>query len=408
MLFRNYTICYEIIRSLTNSNKVPIIPSLGLKIRWISSLKVVWKKDTRLDEAIEQDKRYKLCARVVKEVLNEPGQVIPLRYLEKRRERLRLTFKAKSFVEMNPSLFEIYYDRIKPKSEPVQFLRPTPRLRAFLDEEQRIYAENEPLIVSKLCRLLMMAKDKVISADKLVHVKRDFGFPNDFLVKLIQKYPNYFRLTGLPEEGQSFLELVDWNPDFAKSTIERRAEEETLKTGVRVRPNFDVKLPSGFFLRKEMKEWTRDWLEQDYISPYEDASHLDQASKEMEKRTVGVVHELLSLSLLKRVPVPILGKFCDEFRFSNAFSSVFTRHSGIFYLSLKGGIKTAVLREAYKDDQLGERDPLLAIKDKFLSLLEEGWQERKDKLKLQREQVQRDREILLASKSKEPEERLCD
>ncbi|KAG2252600.1 hypothetical protein Bca52824_082736 [Brassica carinata] len=105
--------------------------------RWISSLKVVWKKDTKLDEAIEQDKRYNLCARVVKEVLNEPRQVILLRYLEKRRERLRLNFKAKSFVEMNPSLFEIYHDRIKPKSDPVQFIRPAQRLRAFLDEEER-------------------------------------------------------------------------------------------------------------------------------------------------------------------------------------------------------------------------------------------------------------------------------
>ncbi|VVB06691.1 unnamed protein product [Arabis nemorensis] len=409
MVFRNFTISYEIIKSLRNSKKsLQLNPNLGHQIRSISSLKVVWKKDRKLDEAIEQDKRYKLCARVVKEVLNEPGQVIPLRYLEKRRERLRLTFKAKTFVEMNPFLFEIYYDRIKPKSDLVQFVRPTTRLRAFLDEEQRIYAENEPLIVSKLCKLLMMAKDKVINADKLVHAKREFGFPNDFLVKLVRKYPNYFRLNGLPEEGQSFLELVDWNPEFAKSTIELRAEEETRKTGVRIRPNFDVKLPSGFFLRNEMREWTRDWLEQDYISPYEDVSHLDQASKEMEKRTVGVLHELLSLSLLKRVPVPILGKFCDEFRFSNAFSSVFTRHSGIFYLSLKGGIKTAVLREAYKDEQLIDRDPLLDIKDKFLRLLEEGWQERKDRLKKQREDVQKDREMLLAAKSEEPEERLCD
>ncbi|CAN7085758.1 unnamed protein product [Brassica oleracea var. botrytis] len=117
------------------------------------------------------------------------------------------------------------------------------------------------------------------------------------------------------EGGKSFLELVDW-------------KEETVRTGVPVRLNLDVKLP--------------DWLEGDYISPYEDVSRLDQASKEMEKRTVGVFHELLSLSLLKRVPVPILGKFCNEFRFSNAFSSVFTRHSGIFYLSLKGGIERSL------------------------------------------------------------------
>ncbi|MCI13829.1 protein ROOT PRIMORDIUM DEFECTIVE 1-like, partial [Trifolium medium] len=64
--------------------------NLHIHTRSISSLKVVWRKDPLLDQAIEHDKRFKQCARVVKEVLNEPGQVIPLRYLEKRRERMRL------------------------------------------------------------------------------------------------------------------------------------------------------------------------------------------------------------------------------------------------------------------------------------------------------------------------------
>ncbi|KAM5563782.1 protein WHAT'S THIS FACTOR 1 [Rosa sericea] len=362
-------------------------PEIHLQIKPISSLKVVWRKDSKLDQTIENDKPYKLCARVVKEVLNEPGQKIPLRYLEKRRERLRLRTKATTFIGKNPGLFEVYYDRIKPKTEKVQFLRVSDRLREFLEEEKRINVENEGLIVSKLCKLLMMAKNKVVSADKLVDVKREFGFPNDFMVNLVPKYSQYFRLVGGSGEGKSFLELVDWNPEFAKSVIERRAEEESCLTGIRVRPNFDYKLPQGFVLKKEMREWVRDWMEMDYISPYEDVSKLDQASPEMEKRTVGVFHELLSLSLLKRMPVPILGKFCDEYRFSNAFPNVFTRHSGLFYVSQKGGIKTAVLREAYKDDQLIDRDPLLQIKDKFVKLLEEGWRESTQQLRLQREEV---------------------
>ncbi|CAI0395322.1 unnamed protein product [Linum tenue] len=354
----------------------------------------MWRKDPKLDEAIERDKRYKLCARVVREVLNEPGQAIPLSYLERRRERLHLMDKIKTFLRRNPLLFDTCYDRIKPKSEPVLFVRPSHRLRNFLQEEKRIQLENEELLVAKLCKLLMMAKDKVISADKLVHVKREFGFPNDFMVSLVDKYPNYFRLTGFPGEGQSFLELVDWNPEFAKSVIERRAEEESRLTGIRVRPNFNYKLPPGFFLRKEMREWVRDWLELEYVSPYADASHLEQSSPEMEKRSVGVFHELLSLSLFKRVPVAILGKFCEEYRFSNAFSSVFTRHSGIFYMSLKGGIKTAMLREAYKGSELIDRDPLLEIKDKFVELLEKGWQERAEQLRLQREAVKKDPEMV--------------
>lgn len=232
-----------------------------------------------------------------------------------------------------------------------------------------------------------MSKNKVVSADKLLHVKREFGFPDDFLVDLVPRYSNYFRLIGFPGEGKSFLELVSWEPNFAKSVIEQRAEEESERIGIRVRPNFRVELPRGFVLKKEMREWVRDWMELDYVSPYEDVSHLEQNSREMEKRMVGVFHELLSLSLYKRVPVPILGKFCDEYRFSNAFSSVFTRHSGIFYMSLKGGIETAVLREAYDGDKLVDLDPLLEIKDKFVELLEEGWRQRAEQLRLKQEKI---------------------
>lgn len=390
MLFKTYSIYTTRTKHLLHRKSL-INPAFNLHTRPISSLKVVWRRDPQLDHAIERDKPYKICSKVVKEVLNEPGQVIPLRYLENRRERLRLNVRISTFLNKNPALFDVYHDRIKPKSEPVRFVRVSHRLRNFLEEEKRIVLENEGWIVSKLCKLLMMAKDKVLSVDKLVHVKREFGFPNDFLVNLVPNYPNYFRLIGPPEEGKSFLELVEWNPEFAKSVIEQRAEDEFRLTGIRVRPNFYYKLPPGFFLRKEMREWIRDWLELDYISPYVDVSHLDQASQEMEKRTVGVFHELLSLSLFKRIPVPILGKFSDEYRFSNAFSSVFTRHSGIFYMSLKGGIKTAMLREAYKDGELIQRDPLLEIKDKFVQLLEEGWQQRQEELRSQREEVKKNR-----------------
>lgn len=363
----------------------------------ISSIKVVWRKDTKLDQAIENDKPWKLCARVVKEVLNEPGQVIPLRYLEKRRGRLRLPITIKTFISRNPGLFDTYMDRIRPKSDPVPFVRPSNRLNQFLEEEKRIYLKNEPLVVSKLCRLLMMSKHRVLSADKLEEVKREFGFPNDFLLNLVPKYPEYFRLVGAPGEGKCYLELVSWNPDYAKSVIELRAEEESRLTGIKIRPCFNWKLPPGFYIKKEMKEWVRDWLEMPYISPYHDVSHLEQSSREMEKRNVGVFHELLSLSIYKRVPVPILGKFCEDCRFSNSFSSVFTRHSGIFYMSLKGGIETAILREAYKGEELIDLDPLIQIKDKFVELLAEGHRQRREQMKLKRKMIEEDMQLMAAT-----------
>ncbi|GMH07987.1 hypothetical protein Nepgr_009827 [Nepenthes gracilis] len=368
---------YPSISSISKSG-VRILLQFQLE-KSISSLKVIWRKDRNLDRAIVKDNKWRLCARVVKEVLNEPGQTIPLRYLEKRRERLKLKVRAKTFINENPGLFDTYLDRIKPNSELVPFVRPSDRLFGFLESKRRFLSENELLIVEKLCKLLMMSKDKVISVDKLLHVKREFGFPEYFLSDLVPKYSNYFRLLG--SSSPKFLELVSWELEFGKSVIMKRAEEEETLTGIRVRPAFNWKLPPGFFIRKEMREWVRDWMEMPYISPYDDASHFNPASPEMEKRMVGVLHELLSLSLFKRVPVPILGKLGEEYMFSNAFSSVFTRHSGIFYMSLKGGIKTAMLREAYRDDVLINRDPLLKINDKFVELLEEGWRERTEQLR---------------------------
>ncbi|KAJ8547506.1 hypothetical protein K7X08_011092 [Anisodus acutangulus] len=269
----------------------------------------------------------------------------------------------------------------------------------FLNKSNSKKQKSEKLQNAAYQQLMQLSFKNQSTATQQVHVnnqmvKREFGFPNDLLVNLVPKYPEYFKLIGEPGEGKSFLQLVEWNPEFAKSVIEVRAEEESRLTGIKTRPAFNWKLPPGFFIRKEVREWIRDWMELPYISPYDDVSNLDQSSREMEKRNVGVFHELLSLSLYKRVAIPILGKFSDEYRFSNAFSNVFTRHSGIFYVSLKGGIKTAMLREAYKDSELVDRDPLLEIKNKFLELLSEGHRQRADQLRLQREMVQEDMKMM--------------
>ncbi|VFQ95689.1 unnamed protein product [Cuscuta campestris] len=377
------------------------IRPLGASIRFyasISSLKVPWRRDRNLDQAIENDKPWKLCARLVREVLNEPGQVISLRYLQNRRERLSLPVNVPTFLARNPGLFDTYSGRIRPDSDPVPYLRPSVPLRRFLEEESEIYTRNESFLVSKLCKLLMMSRDRVISADKLFEAKRDFGFPNDFLTNLVPRHPELFRLIKPPGSAKSFLQLVSWKDDFARSVIQRRSEEESRLTGIRIMPAFNWTLPPGFFIKKEMREWVRDWMELPYISPYADSSHLGPSSREMEKRTVAVFHELLSLSILKRVPVPVLGKFGEEYRFSNAFPNLFTRHPGVFYVSLKGGIKTAVLREAYEGDRLVDRDPILEIKDRFVELLDEGrrWESEK---KLQKRTIEEDMKFVATTRA---------
>ncbi|KAL4563936.1 hypothetical protein LXL04_027985 [Taraxacum kok-saghyz] len=130
------------------SNHVHITTTVRLWIQFtasISSLKVVWRRDHKLDQATENDKAWRQCAKVVKEVLNEPGNVIPLWYLEKRCERLRLPVKIQTFLSRNPGLFDVYYDRLKPKTEPVKFLKFFDQLQRVLDEEKNIHLDNEQI-----------------------------------------------------------------------------------------------------------------------------------------------------------------------------------------------------------------------------------------------------------------------
>ncbi|XP_078149228.1 ubiquitin carboxyl-terminal hydrolase family protein [Carex rostrata] len=357
-------------------------------LRQISSLKVPWYKDPVLDSAIDRDKDHHLVSRVVREVLLEPNQCIALRYLEKRRERLRLKIRVTTFLDWYPNLLEVYPDRIKPTSSPVPFLRPSQPLLSFLSRESEIRSMNEPLVLAKLCKLLMISKDRAIPMGKIVDVRQLFGFPDDLLTSFVPRHPE------LVQESNGYLHLVSWNESYAKSVIQLRADEESEAIGIRVRPNFTLKLPKGFNLKKEMREWVWDWLELPYVSPYSDVSELSTASREMEKRNIAVLHEFLSLTIQKRAPVDTIGKFCSEFRLSNAFSNAFTRHPGIFYVSLKGGIKTAMLREAYGEDgTLLERDPFLDAMKRFADLVDEGHREYLEGLKRKKQDLQRELEL---------------
>ncbi|CAO2162235.1 unnamed protein product [Urochloa humidicola] len=366
------------------SRLLPLSPS-----RRISSLKVPWKRDPVLDAAITRDRRFRQASRLVREVLLSPGRRLLYRYLTKRRERIKLPVRVPTFLRRYPTLLSV-----SPPPEPVA--SPSPQLLAFLDFASRLYERHAPLLPSRLAKLLMISSTRALPVTKIASAKRDFGLPDDFLLSLVPRYPELFRLVGDPgpdASGNAFLELVAWDDRLAKSAIELKADREA-DIGVRPRPNFTVKMPRGFYLKKEMREWVRDWLELPYVSPYANSFNLDPASPEAEKRTIGVLHEVLSLTVERRMAVPIVGKFCEEYRLPNAFANAFTRHPGIFYISLKGGIKTAVLREAYDEKgELVDRDPMLELKERFVAIMEEGHKKYLEDLNRKREVLQKEREV---------------
>lgn len=184
------------------------------------------------------------------------------------------------------------------------------------------------------------------------------------------------------------IELLHWNPDFAVSAVEASA----MKYGAP--PRFSCSLPSTW-----VKSWERfhEFDEIPYISPYSDPRGLVEGSKEMEKRNVGLVHELLSLSLWKKGSIVKLGHFRREFVLPERLNVLLLKHPGIFYVSNKYQIYTVLLREAYVGSQLVDKDPLVVVKEKFGELMQEGLHEYNQRRRLLNEEKRRKKGVPLVS-----------
>ncbi|GLT69924.1 hypothetical protein SLA2020_420330 [Shorea laevis] len=162
------------------------------------------------------------------------------------------------------------------------------------------------------------------------------------------------------------IELVSWNPDLAVSKIEASAQKQGSQ------PCFSCSLPSTWV--KSLERFHK-FNAAPYISPYLDPRGLAEGSEEMEKRTVGLVHEFLSLTLWKKASILKLGHFRREFGLPEKLNVLLLKHPGIFYVSNKYQIYTVLLREGYNGSELIDKDPLVVVKEKFGELMQEGLHE---------------------------------
>ncbi|CAO2180185.1 unnamed protein product [Urochloa humidicola] len=180
------------------SRLLPLSPS-----RRISSLKVPWKRDPVLDAAITRDRRFRQASRLVREVLLSPGRRLLYRYLTKRRERIKLPVRVPTFLRRYPTLLSV-----SPPPEPVA--SPSPQLLAFLDFASRLYERHAPLLASRLAKLLMISSTRALPVTKIASAKHDFGLPDDFLLSLVPRYSELFRLVGDPGPTRLGMRSSSW------------------------------------------------------------------------------------------------------------------------------------------------------------------------------------------------------
>lgn len=115
------------------------------------------------------------------------------------------------------------------------------------------------------------------------------------------------------------VELVKWDPQLATSSVEATAISNGWD------PHYRCSLPSSWIKSHERFEEFNS--RSPYISPYRnDWEH-------EEKHTVGMVHELLSLTLWKKLSIMKLEHFKREFKLPEQLNRLLLRHPGIFYVS---------------------------------------------------------------------------
>lgn len=198
--------------------------------------------------------------------------------------------------------------------------------------------------------------------------RKEFGLPDDFESSVVGKHPQYFRLFDAKEPRNKYIENVDRDPRLAVCAIEGAREREYREKGIdaeNIRFSFIVNFPPGFKIDKYYKIAMWKWQRLPYWSPYEDVAGYDmrslEAQKRMEKRMVATIHELLALTVEKKITLERIAHFRMAMDLPNKLKDFLLQYQGIFYISTRGNqgkLHTVFLREAYWKGELAEPNDL--------------------------------------------------
>ncbi|KAI3443262.1 PORR domain-containing protein [Psidium guajava] len=349
-----------VFRGVNRSNNGLSFPTSFLRVVRHMAL---WsmKKVPDLEAALSRNRRWVVNNQIKNIILACPGQVTPIKFLQKKFKTLDLQGKAQNWLKKYPCCFEVYLKGDE------YYCRLSKRMMYLVDEEESVKNMQERVFVERLAKLLMMSTSQRLNVMKINELKRNFGFPDDYMLRIVAKHGDIFRVINHSGRKSSMeLELISWDPDLAVSAIEASARRHGSE------PCFSCSLPSTW-----AKSWERfhEFNATPYISPYVDPRGLTEGSKEVEKRTVALVHEILSLTLWKKASILKLAHFRREFSLPEKLNILLLKHPGIFYVSNKYQIYTVLLREGYNGSELIEKDPLVIVKEKFGELMQEGLHE---------------------------------
>ena len=172
-------------------------------------------------------------------------------------------------------------------------------------------------ILNRLKKLLMMCRNRMLPLQTLDQLKWDLSLPYDYENSLVKRHPEWFKMVRL-DDGRDGLELIQWDESLALSHL----EVHSISSG----------FTRGFGLKKKCIKWLEEWQKLPYTSPYVDASQLDPRTDVSEKRIVGAFHELLHLTIQKKLGRKNVSNLRKPLGLPQKFTKAFEQHPGIFYI----------------------------------------------------------------------------
>ncbi|KAM1126714.1 hypothetical protein ACFX2J_041748 [Malus domestica] len=333
-------------------------------------------RDHGYDNYMEIEKKTRKVLKFQDLILSQPNQIIQVSRLDLLARRFGFKQnEAGVFVLKFPHVFEIY-------EHPVQrilYCRLTRKAHLQIEQEKQAMVAQIPDAVTRLRKLLMMSNTGRLRLEHVRIARAEFGLPDDFEYSVILKHPEYFRLFDAEETRNKYIEVVEKDCSLSVCAIEKLREIEYRERGIDaedIRFSFIVNFPPGFKIGKYYRIAVWKWQRLPYWSPYEDVSGYDlrsiEAQKRMEKRAVAVIHELLLLTVEKKITLERIAHFRMAMNLPNKLKEFLLQHQGIFYISTRGNhgkLHTVFLREAYKKGELIEPNDLYLARRKLAELV---------------------------------------
>lgn len=253
----------------------------------------------------------------------------------------------------------------------------TEKAQKISSEEAQAREAMEPILVRNLRKLLMMSLDCQIPMEKIELIESDLGLPENFKNCFIPKYPEFFSVRNV--NGVDCLCVESWDSSLAVTAREEKLDlgstSKETKAAMARDGNFPgpfafkMKFAAGFRPNVHYLEEVRKWQRMAFPSPYLNARRIDPATPQARKRAVAVLHELLSLTMERRLTSDKLDAFHGEYQLPCRLLLCLVKNHGIFYITNKGARSTVFLKEAYDGSNLIEKCPLLRFNDRFVSLI---------------------------------------